>query len=104
MPSPSVPPGGSRDRRSNLPSRPTALWWVLGALFILAIGQAYLLTPTGRQVPYSEFKSLINSGNRPQAIYFMCNKYLNAFLNVNGGAIYFGIMDDGIVNGLELAR
>ncbi len=60
MPSPSVPPGGSRDRRS-LPPRSTALWWVLGALFILAIGQAYLLTPSGRQIPYSEFKQLVRT-------------------------------------------
>jgi cell division protease FtsH len=60
LPSPSVPPGGSRDRR-QLPPRPTALWWVLGALFILAIGQAYLLTPSGRQIPYSEFKTLVRS-------------------------------------------
>ncbi len=60
MPSPSVPPGGSRERRS-LPPRPTALWWVLGALFILAIGQAYLLTPSGRQIPYSEFKQLVRT-------------------------------------------
>jgi cell division protease FtsH len=44
-----------------LPPRPTALWWVLGALFILAIGQAYLLTPSGRQIPYSEFKTLVRS-------------------------------------------
>jgi cell division protease FtsH len=35
---------------------------VLGALFILALGQAYLLTPGGRQVPYSEFKQLVRSG------------------------------------------
>jgi cell division protease FtsH len=34
---------------------------VLGALFILALGQAYLLTPGGRQVPYSEFKSLVRT-------------------------------------------
>jgi cell division protease FtsH len=37
------------------------IWWVLGALFILALGQAYLLTPGGRQVSYSEFKSLVRS-------------------------------------------
>ncbi len=35
---------------------------MLGALFILALGQAYLLTPGGRQVSYSEFKNLVRSG------------------------------------------
>jgi len=35
---------------------------VLGALLVLAIGQAFFLTPGGRQIPYSEFKSLVRSG------------------------------------------
>jgi cell division protease FtsH len=38
------------------------LWWVLGGLLVLAIGQAYFLTPGGRQIPYSEFKSLVRAG------------------------------------------
>jgi cell division protease FtsH len=42
--------------------RPTALWWFLGVLLLLAIGQALFLTPGGRQIPYSEFKSLVRSG------------------------------------------
>ena len=42
--------------------RPTALWWFLGVLLLLAIGQALFLTPGGRQIPYSEFKALVRSG------------------------------------------
>jgi cell division protease FtsH len=38
------------------------LWWVLGVLTLLAIGQAYFLAPTGRQISYSEFKSLVRGG------------------------------------------
>jgi len=38
------------------------LWWVLGGVLLLAIGQAYFLTPGGRQIPYSEFKSLVRGG------------------------------------------
>jgi len=57
----SVPPGSSKEKRQAAP-RPTALWWVLGGLLLLAIGQAYFLTPGGRQIPYSEFKALIRSG------------------------------------------
>ncbi len=53
--------GSSKDKRQTGP-RPTALWWVLGGLLVLAIGQAFFLTPGGRQVPYSEFKSLVRSG------------------------------------------
>ena len=61
MPSSSVPPGG-KERRQQ-PQRPTALWWVLGALTLLAIGQAYFMAPAGRQIPYSEFKALVRGGN-----------------------------------------
>jgi cell division protease FtsH len=60
MPSPSLPPGG-KERRQQ-PSKPTALWWVLGALTLLAIGQAYFLAPAGRQLSYSEFKNYVRSG------------------------------------------
>jgi cell division protease FtsH len=61
MPSPSLPPGG-KERRQPTPAKPTALWWVLGALALLAIGQAYFLAPAGRQIPYSEFKTLVRGG------------------------------------------
>ncbi len=57
----SVPPGSSKEKRQATP-RPTALWWVLGGVLLLAIGQAYFLTPGGRQIPYSEFKSLVRGG------------------------------------------
>ena len=60
MPSPSLPPGG-KERRQQ-PSKPTALWWVLGVLTLLAVGQAYFLAPAGRQLSYSEFKALVRSG------------------------------------------
>ena len=61
MPSPSLPPGG-KDRRQPTTSKPTALWWVLGVLTLLAIGQAYFLAPTGRQISYSEFKTMVRAG------------------------------------------
>src|SRR5918993_389428 len=60
MPSPSLPPGG-KERRQQ-PSKPTALWWILGVLTLLAIGQAYFLAPAGRQVSYSEFKGMVRGG------------------------------------------
>jgi cell division protease FtsH len=53
-------PSGGNKRTS--PARPTAIWWVLGALFILALGQVYLFTPGGRQISYSEFKGMVRSG------------------------------------------
>ena len=61
MPSPSLPPGGKERRQSSTP-KPTALWWVLGVLTVLAIGQAYFLAPQGRQISYSDFKGLLRGG------------------------------------------
>ena len=61
MPSPSLPPGGSSKDRRQAP-KPAALWWVLGALTLLALGQAYFLAPAGRQLSYSEFKGLVRGG------------------------------------------
>ena len=61
MPSPSLPPGGKERRQPTTP-KPTALWWVLGVLTVLAIGQAYFLAPTGRQISYSEFKTMVRGG------------------------------------------
>ena len=60
MPNPMLPSGGGK--KGAAPTRPTAIWWVLGALVMLALAQAYLLSPTGRQIPYSEFKQLLRSG------------------------------------------
>src|SRR5918993_2695189 len=60
MPSPSIPPGGKNNRQPS--TKPTALWWVLGVLTLLALGQAYFLAPQGRQVPYSEFKTMVRGG------------------------------------------
>ena len=60
MPNPLLPSGGGNKRTT--PSRPAAIWWVLGVLLILALAQVYLLSPAGRQISYSEFKGLVRSG------------------------------------------
>ena len=49
--------------RRTLSQRPTfSIWYVLGLLLLLALAQAWFLTPAGRQVPYSEFKTLVRNG------------------------------------------
>jgi cell division protease FtsH len=53
-----IPPGG---KKGTVPGRPTAIWWVLGALLLLALAQVYFLSPSGRQIPYSEFKALVRT-------------------------------------------
>jgi len=65
LPNPLLPSGPNK---RSTPTRPTAIWWVLGALVILAIGQAYLLSPTGRPVSYSEFKGLVRSGQVAEVV------------------------------------
>jgi cell division protease FtsH len=55
----------SGDRRGQRPlgGRPaSSLWYGLAFLLLLAVGQMYFLTPNGRTLPYSEFKSLLKAG------------------------------------------
>ena len=67
MPTPPIPTGPSKDKRPATP-RPTALWWVLGALLLLAVGQALFMTPGGRAIPYSEFKALVRGGQVAEVV------------------------------------
>jgi cell division protease FtsH len=69
MANPRVPPGlNPRDRRPGerrplgSGARPGgAIWYVLGFLVLMAVAQAWFLTPSGRQIPYSEFKQLLRN-------------------------------------------
>jgi cell division protease FtsH len=54
-------PGERRPLQIRRPS--FSIWYVLGLLLLLAIAQTWLLNPSGRQIPYSEFKSLVR-GNQ----------------------------------------
>ena len=50
------------ERRSLTSGRPGgAVWYILGALFLLALAQAWFMAPMGRQVSYSEFKQAVRS-------------------------------------------
>src|SRR5262245_43856681 len=54
----------SGDRRGQKPmGRPGAssLWYGLVFLLVLGLAQLYFLAPTGRSVPYSEFKTLLKN-------------------------------------------
>jgi cell division protease FtsH len=52
------------DRRPLGPGgRPGGLvWYVLGALLVVALMQAWFVAPSGRQVSYSEFKQAVRAG------------------------------------------
>jgi cell division protease FtsH len=57
------PRGGERRGQRQLPTRASSsLWYGLAFLLILGLAQMYYLTPTGRAIPYSEFKTLLKNG------------------------------------------
>jgi cell division protease FtsH len=63
-----APPPSPRDRKPGErrplpPQRPAfSLWYILGFLLLLAVAQAWFLAPSGRSIPYSEFKALLREG------------------------------------------
>jgi cell division protease FtsH len=64
QPSRARKPGGRRpgDRRPLSPRRPAlSIWYILGFLLLLAIAQAYFLTPSGRTLSYSDFKAAVRA-------------------------------------------
>ena len=65
-PTPRFNPPGGGDRRGQRPlsARPSSsLWYGLAVLLVLVLAQVYYLTPAGRQLPYSEFKTLVKDGS-----------------------------------------
>jgi len=46
----------------------SAVWYVLLGLLLLALAQAWLMTPAGRTVTYSEFKSMVRSGQVAEVV------------------------------------
>ena len=65
MPNPLLPSAGNK---RSAPGRPNAIWWVLGALVILALAQAYLLSPSGHQLSYSDFKAQVRSSQVAEVV------------------------------------
>jgi cell division protease FtsH len=57
------PRGGDRRGQKPAAARPSSpLWYGLALIVVLGIAQLYYLAPAGRTIPYSEFKSLVKSG------------------------------------------
>jgi cell division protease FtsH len=57
------PRGGERRGQRPLPPRPaSSLWYGLAFLLLLGLAQMYYLAPSGRAIPYSEFKTLLKNG------------------------------------------
>jgi cell division protease FtsH len=57
------PSGGDRRGQRPITGRQSSpLWYGLAFLILLGVVQLYYLTPAGKVVPYSEFKSLLKNG------------------------------------------
>src|SRR5260221_3800127 len=54
--------GDRRGPRAGLQRGGASLWYGLGFLLLLGVAQLYYLTPSGRVINYSEFKTLIKTG------------------------------------------
>ena len=65
MPTPKTNPRGNTrggTPRQFPPRSSAALWYGLGLLIVLGLVNMYYMTPGGRQLAYSEFKTLVQSG------------------------------------------
>jgi cell division protease FtsH len=57
------PRGGDRRGSRQIRPRPaSSLWYGLAFLLLLGLAQMYYLTPNGRSLPYSEFKTQLKNG------------------------------------------
>lgn len=67
-------------------------------------GQRWKRDSSGREEEsrHVEFKSLTRTPNPIPRLLDLVEKYTNAFLNSEGGELYFGVEDDGTVHGLLL--
>ena len=61
-----TPSAGPSGRPS--PVRTNTLWFVLAGLALLAVVQALVVAPQGTALPYSEFKSLVRSGQVAEVV------------------------------------
>jgi cell division protease FtsH len=66
---PTTPKPNPRGVRRGLPPRATSsLWYGLALLLVLGLVQMYYMTPAGRSVPYSEFKTMVQNGQLAEVL------------------------------------
>jgi cell division protease FtsH len=62
MPPTAQKPNPRGVRRPLSPRAASSLWYGLALLLVLGLVQMYYMTPGGRSVPYSEFKTMVQNG------------------------------------------
>src|SRR5437762_5955228 len=71
MPAPKTNPRGNTRGGTPRPFPPrssAALWYGLGLLIVLGLVNMYYMAPGGRQVAYSEFKTMVQSGQVAEVV------------------------------------
>src|SRR3954465_9416780 len=87
MPAPNTNPRGNTRGGTPRPFPPRAgatLWYGLALLVVLGLVNMYYMTPTGRQIAYSEFKTMVQNGQGAEVII--------------GGQIVRGTLKQGTAN------
>src|SRR5215475_12959152 len=68
MPPTTQKPNPRGVRRPLPPRAASSLWYGLALLLVLGLVQMYYMTPGGRSVPYSEFKTMVQSGQVAEVV------------------------------------
>src|SRR4051812_15780212 len=77
------------DRRPLGTGRPGGMvWYVLGFLMLMAIAQAWFLTPSGRQISYSDFKQAVRGGQLAE-VYVGEQTIRGTYKRATGGSVNF---------------
>jgi cell division protease FtsH len=82
---PTTPKPNPRGVRRPLPPRAaSSLWYGLALLLVLGLVQMYYMTPGGRSVPYSEFMTMVQSGQVAEV--FIGDQTIHGTLKPGAGA------------------
>jgi cell division protease FtsH len=66
---PNKPPNRRGGDRRVPRSTPSSMWYILGVLMLLALGQIFFSSlQSGRTIPYSEFKTLVRDGKVQEVV------------------------------------
>jgi predicted HTH transcriptional regulator len=97
----------------SIQTKTVQIWYVLIFFSIFIVGDIVQVEEDAEH----EFKGIQNSSQPisliaehceviyPMDVTLICyQKYINAFLNTDGGTIYFGIHDDGTILGIPMSR
>jgi len=79
------PRGARRGTPRGLPPRAaSSLWYGLALLIVLGLVQMYFMSPAGRAIPYSEFRTLVQNGQVAEVL--IGDQTIHGALKSSGGS------------------